>query len=228
MGDRRVRAYVGLGANVGDAAGDAGVGRGARWRVCRACALPGSRRCTRPRRGASRTSPTSTTRWWRWTCRPDRTPRPGRSRCSASSRSSSASPDVAGGDAGARASSTSTCWSSGGTGSTSSGRPRPAPTTPSRTPTRPRGGSQVPHRDAGERLFVLAPLADLAPRLVPPGWRETVETRRRRVAATEPPDAVRRIGRWDPDRSRWVRRPYNRAGRSVADDDAGPDHGGPR
>jgi 2-amino-4-hydroxy-6-hydroxymethyldihydropteridine diphosphokinase len=63
---------------------------------------------------------------------------------------------------------------------------------------------EVPHRDAGERLFVLAPLADLAPRLVPPGWGETVETRRRRVAATEPADAVRRVARWDADRGTWV------------------------
>ena len=66
---------------------------------------------------------------------------------------------------------------------------------------------EVPHRDAGERLFVLAPLADLAPRLVPPGWGETVETRRRRVASTETPDAVRRIARWDTDRGAWVREP---------------------
>lgn len=87
---------------------------------------------------------------------------------------------------------------------------------------------EVPHRDAGERLFVLAPLADLAPRLVPPGWNDSVETRRRRVAAAEPPNAVRRIGRWDPDRGRWVRRAYNRAGGSAADDGAGADHGGPR
>lgn len=64
---------------------------------------------------------------------------------------------------------------------------------------------EVPHRDAGERLFVLAPLADLAPRLVPPGWGETVETRRRRVASTEPPDAVRMIARWDTARGAWVR-----------------------
>jgi 2-amino-4-hydroxy-6-hydroxymethyldihydropteridine diphosphokinase len=62
---------------------------------------------------------------------------------------------------------------------------------------------EVPHRDAGERLFVLAPLADLAPRLVPPGWSETVETRRRRVAATEPPDAVRAIGTWRESEGRW-------------------------
>lgn len=39
---------------------------------------------------------------------------------------------------------------------------------------------EVPHPSMGDRLFVLAPLADLAPRLVPPGWRETVETARRR------------------------------------------------
>jgi 2-amino-4-hydroxy-6-hydroxymethyldihydropteridine diphosphokinase len=87
---------------------------------------------------------------------------------------------------------------------------------------------EVPHRVAGERLFVLAPLADLSPRLVPPGWRETVETRRRRVATAEAPGAVRIRGRWDPEQGRWVRRPYNRRGRSVADGGAGPDHGGPR
>ena len=66
---------------------------------------------------------------------------------------------------------------------------------------------EVPHRDAGERLFVLAPLADLAPRLVPPGWDETVETRRRRVAATQPADAVRQVARWASDRSAWAREP---------------------
>ncbi len=54
----------------------------------------------------------------------------------------------------------------------------------------------VPHRLAGERLFVLAPLADLAPGLVPPGWSETVETARRRQAAVEGADAVRPIARW--------------------------------
>jgi 2-amino-4-hydroxy-6-hydroxymethyldihydropteridine diphosphokinase len=54
----------------------------------------------------------------------------------------------------------------------------------------------VPHRLAGERLFVLAPLADLAPGLVPPGWNETVATARRRREAVEGPDAVRAIARW--------------------------------
>lgn len=61
----------------------------------------------------------------------------------------------------------------------------------------------VPHREAGERLFVLAPLADLAPRLVPPGWKETVETRRRRMASTEPPDAARAVGTWVERTGRW-------------------------
>ena len=65
---------------------------------------------------------------------------------------------------------------------------------------------EVPHRDAGERLFVLAPLAELAPRLVPPGWHATVETRRRARAAIDGPDAVRPVGAWDPARGRWRRR----------------------
>jgi 2-amino-4-hydroxy-6-hydroxymethyldihydropteridine diphosphokinase len=62
---------------------------------------------------------------------------------------------------------------------------------------------EIPHRDLGERLFVLAPLADLAPRLVPPGWGETIERVRQRVAATEPPGTVRRVGSWDPAARRW-------------------------
>jgi 2-amino-4-hydroxy-6-hydroxymethyldihydropteridine diphosphokinase len=62
----------------------------------------------------------------------------------------------------------------------------------------------VPHRDAAERLFVLAPLADLAPRLVPPGWTETVATAAARRLAAEGPDAVRPIATWDDVRARWV------------------------
>jgi 2-amino-4-hydroxy-6-hydroxymethyldihydropteridine diphosphokinase len=65
---------------------------------------------------------------------------------------------------------------------------------------------EVPHRDAGERLFVLAPLADVAPGLVPPGWHATVETRRRRQAAVEGEVAVRPVGTWDPVARRWRRR----------------------
>ena len=55
----------------------------------------------------------------------------------------------------------------------------------------------VPHRDAAERLFVLGPLSDLVPGLVPPGWHRTVETARRARAADEGPGAVRAVGQWD-------------------------------
>ena len=62
----------------------------------------------------------------------------------------------------------------------------------------------VPHVEAAHRLFVLAPLADLAPRLVPPGWHETVETARHRQAALEGPAAVRPIGTWDAAAGTWT------------------------
>jgi 2-amino-4-hydroxy-6-hydroxymethyldihydropteridine diphosphokinase len=52
----------------------------------------------------------------------------------------------------------------------------------------------VPHPEARGRLFVLAPLADLAPRLRPPGWHETVESARRRQLAAEEDDAVQAVG----------------------------------
>lgn len=60
----------------------------------------------------------------------------------------------------------------------------------------------VPHRDAAERLFVLAPLSDLAPGLVPPGWGETVASARRRREAIEGPEAVIAVGRWSG--AEWV------------------------
>jgi len=63
----------------------------------------------------------------------------------------------------------------------------------------------VPHVEARERLFVLAPLADLAPGLVPPGWFETVATARSRREAVEGPEAVRTIGVWDDATGIWVR-----------------------
>jgi 2-amino-4-hydroxy-6-hydroxymethyldihydropteridine diphosphokinase len=62
---------------------------------------------------------------------------------------------------------------------------------------------EVPHHDLGERLFVLAPLADLAPRLVPPSWTRTIETRRRELDASDTPDSVRVVGTWDPVRRSW-------------------------
>jgi 2-amino-4-hydroxy-6-hydroxymethyldihydropteridine diphosphokinase len=54
----------------------------------------------------------------------------------------------------------------------------------------------IPHPSARERLFVLAPLADLAPGLRLPGWSETVATARRRAELREGPAAVRPIGEW--------------------------------
>ncbi len=57
----------------------------------------------------------------------------------------------------------------------------------------------VPHASAADRLFVLAPLADLSPGLVPPGWSETVESRRRARERIEGGRAVRAVARWQPD-----------------------------
>ena len=62
---------------------------------------------------------------------------------------------------------------------------------------------EVPHRDAGTRLFVLAPLADLAPGLVPPGWGRSVETARRRQVALEGADAVRPVATWNAEQRNW-------------------------
>jgi 2-amino-4-hydroxy-6-hydroxymethyldihydropteridine diphosphokinase len=62
---------------------------------------------------------------------------------------------------------------------------------------RPDGRSlTVPHTEMRERLFVLAPLADLAPGLRPPGWHETVGTAlRRRALRDDAKGAVRRVDR---------------------------------
>ncbi len=62
---------------------------------------------------------------------------------------------------------------------------------------------EVPHAGARERLFVLAPLADLAPGLRPPGWGETVGTTRRRAEAVEGPAAVRPVAAWDATTGAW-------------------------
>ena len=61
----------------------------------------------------------------------------------------------------------------------------------------------VPHPEAAGRLFVLAPLADVASGLVPPGWHETVATAAARRAAIEGPDAVHPVASWDADRATW-------------------------
>ena len=61
----------------------------------------------------------------------------------------------------------------------------------------------IPHASARERLFVLAPLADLAPGLRPPGWGETVATARERAELREGPAAVRPIAEWDRATGAW-------------------------
>ena len=62
---------------------------------------------------------------------------------------------------------------------------------------------EVPHPEARHRLFVLAPLADVAPGLVPPGWGETVATARDRQAAIEGPEAVRPVATWSATDATW-------------------------
>ncbi len=75
---------------------------------------------------------------------------------------------------------------------------------------------EVPHPEAHGRLFVLAPLADLAAGLVPPGWRETVRSAARRVAAADRA-GVRAVATWDADARAWRRSADGRAadGRSA-------------
>jgi len=65
----------------------------------------------------------------------------------------------------------------------------------------------VPHPLIGERLFVLEPLGDLAPGLVPPGWAETVRTARDRRRRIDGPDAARPIGTWSEALGAWERLP---------------------
>ena len=62
---------------------------------------------------------------------------------------------------------------------------------------------EVPHPQAASRLFVLAPLADLAPGLVPPGWGVSVATARRRQVRLEGPSAVRPVASWDVSAQGW-------------------------
>jgi 2-amino-4-hydroxy-6-hydroxymethyldihydropteridine diphosphokinase len=66
---------------------------------------------------------------------------------------------------------------------------------------------EVPHPDARSRLFVLAPLADLAPDLVPPGWPDSVAQARTRQESIEGASAVREVADWNADLGRWVEAP---------------------
>jgi 2-amino-4-hydroxy-6-hydroxymethyldihydropteridine diphosphokinase len=63
---------------------------------------------------------------------------------------------------------------------------------------------EVPHPQMRDRLFVLAPLADLAPDLVPPGWEETIDAARRRRSAVEGRGAVRLAGSWSATERGWI------------------------
>jgi 2-amino-4-hydroxy-6-hydroxymethyldihydropteridine diphosphokinase len=64
---------------------------------------------------------------------------------------------------------------------------------------------EVPHPAMRERLFVLAPLADLAPSLVPPGWGETIDQARRNRLNVEGEGAVRAVATWSKAAGAWVR-----------------------
>jgi 2-amino-4-hydroxy-6-hydroxymethyldihydropteridine diphosphokinase len=66
---------------------------------------------------------------------------------------------------------------------------------------------EVPHPEAGHRLFVLAPLSDLAPDLVPPGWPESVAQARARRESIEGASAVRPVAVWDSEAGEWVEGP---------------------
>ena len=63
---------------------------------------------------------------------------------------------------------------------------------------------EVPHPSMADRLFVLAPLADLAPDLVPPGWNETVDAAAARRRTVEGDDAARPIATWNDQEQAWV------------------------
>jgi 2-amino-4-hydroxy-6-hydroxymethyldihydropteridine diphosphokinase len=63
---------------------------------------------------------------------------------------------------------------------------------------------EIPHPEARQRLFVLAPLADLAPDLIPPGWDETVAQARARQEKLEGTSAARPVARWDAESGDWV------------------------
>jgi 2-amino-4-hydroxy-6-hydroxymethyldihydropteridine diphosphokinase len=66
---------------------------------------------------------------------------------------------------------------------------------------------EVPHPEARERLFVLAPLSELAPELIPPGWTESVALARARRESAEGIDSVRRVASWAGELGSWLDQP---------------------
>jgi 2-amino-4-hydroxy-6-hydroxymethyldihydropteridine diphosphokinase len=188
---RRVRAYVGLGANLGDAAATLAAG------VRALAALPGVRV-----RGVSRLYATAP---WGETDQPE-------FRNAVVALDVPRGPDVRAGSLGLLTALKSLERAFGreqrerwgpreldldllvfGRAHLSTERPAAAS---SRDPAKAGLPLTVPHPEARHRLFVLAPLAELAPSLAPPGWGETVETARLRQLAAEGPAAVRPVANW--------------------------------
>jgi dihydroneopterin aldolase/2-amino-4-hydroxy-6-hydroxymethyldihydropteridine diphosphokinase/dihydropteroate synthase len=62
----------------------------------------------------------------------------------------------------------------------------------------------VPHPSAAERLFVLAPLADISPALKAPGWHGTARELRDVQRRAEGEAAALCVGAWDQASLRWV------------------------
>ena len=201
-GRKRARAYIGLGANVGDAGATLAAA------VHALAALPGARL-----RGVSRLYATRAGRRPRPAGVPQRGRRPGRAGRTRSGDRGRGAPDrpeerssarSAGrsASAGDRASSISTSSCSAGIAWRSIGRPRGRSMSAADDPARPRPTARRARTPtARERLFVLAPLADLAPGPRAAGLgRRRVATARRRRERIEGPDAVRPIARWAADR----------------------------
>ena len=80
----------------------------------------------------------------------------------------------------------------------------------------------VPHVAAPQRAFVLAPLADLAPGLVPPGWGVSVATALRRRLTVEGSDAVRPVATWDDPTASWEPLPEDQPTASAGRRNASP------
>jgi 2-amino-4-hydroxy-6-hydroxymethyldihydropteridine diphosphokinase len=62
---------------------------------------------------------------------------------------------------------------------------------------------RVPHPQMRERLFVLAPLADIAGGMRPPGWDVTIALVRGQRQLAERADAVQKAGNWSVAERGW-------------------------